>query len=731
MAAEFTLQLTANTKAAQRSVEKFSSQATRSVKSVSNSFSALKTIAIGAVGFLGARALVSKIKDVTEAASVQDDAINALNSALARNGELTAGTSNALQTFASDLQSTTKIGDETTLKMLALAQSFRATADQSKLIVSASADLAEATGKSLEEAVRQVSKTLGGYAGELGEVNPAIKALTEEQLKSGEAARILSEQYAGAAAAAAETFSGRLTQVKNAFGDVKEEVGFAITRNQLFVDGLAVVKKVFEDLSTAIKNNRSNIIALVQEGFVFLLESISKIISGVKFLVTGFQSVEFIVAKFLEAAIKGFVAFDRGILKVVNSIRTKFGFDELKSESSDFLDTIVKAAETTSRETALSLGKTEDTFDSVIKKTDELADKISKLSSKPIEAKLPTVAAEIKIVKPKKPVDLDVKPTLIGPVIPDKILKERNKQAAEELKKQNEKLGSIISGVINDFRQGGRAGATTLLAKGAAAAGTAFLGPAGQALGPLVELLANDGAKELVTSLIDSIPDIVETVAENLPVITVKLALLLSSPAFYLKVAQGLVRGLTDGLKEAAGDIGGEWSSEVVEKLAPGGVTLANNFTSQLSDYWENAARDFTKVFEGIFGRIEFPPLPKIEFPEPPWLKRLLRGLDQFGGSFGGGGGGGFELPKIPGFATGGVVPAGFPNDTFLARLSSGEEVYTGDDRKAISSKLDQLIGLMSRSTGGSQSVEATIMIDGQFIEKKILQANRNNRRLG
>lgn len=33
------------------------------------------------------------------------------------------------------------------------------------------------------------------------------------------------------------------------------------------------------------------------------------------------------------------------------------------------------------------------------------------------------------------------------------------------------------------------------------------------------------------------------------------------------------------------------------------------------------------------------------------------------------------EMEKIPGMAKGGIVPPGYPNDTFLARLSSGEEV--------------------------------------------------------
>ncbi len=39
---------------------------------------------------------------------------------------------------------------------------------------------------------------------------------------------------------------------------------------------------------------------------------------------------------------------------------------------------------------------------------------------------------------------------------------------------------------------------------------------------------------------------------------------------------------------------------------------------------------------------------------------------------------------KIPGFATGGVVPSGYPNDTYLARLSSGERVVTPGQMNAM-----------------------------------------------
>ena len=118
----------------------------------------------------GGKATVFTGKAVT-AAIRQEDAVNGLNASLARIGEFSQASSQDLQDFAAGLQNVTKFGDEAILEQLAFAQSMGATADQSKKVVSAAADLAAALNIDLNSATRNVAKTLGGYAGELGEVN--------------------------------------------------------------------------------------------------------------------------------------------------------------------------------------------------------------------------------------------------------------------------------------------------------------------------------------------------------------------------------------------------------------------------------------------------------------------------------------------------------------------------------------------------------------------------------
>lgn len=54
------------------------------------------------------------------------------------------------------------------------------------------------------------------------------------------------------------------------------------------------------------------------------------------------------------------------------------------------------------------------------------------------------------------------------------------------------------------------------------------------------------------------------------------------------------------------------------------------------------------------------------------------------------------SLGKLPGFAQGGVVPPGYPNDTFLARLTSGERIIPAGQ---------QLAPAFARSGGGSKVI--------------------------
>ncbi len=237
----------AGDKAGKKFTKEFKSEVSTGLKSLGRTIAA-----VGAAAATIGSALI--FKESIEAAAAQEDAVNRLNAALQISGDFSQQASQDFQEFASQLQQATRFGDEAILNQIALAKSFGATNEQAKEAAAAAADLSEAFGIDLESATRNAAKTLGGYAGELGEVIPELKELTKEQLQAGEGIRLISERFAGTAAARVKTFSGAVQQLSNSFGDLLEEVGFLITKNPSVIRGLNQLSGLFSSLGKSVSN---------------------------------------------------------------------------------------------------------------------------------------------------------------------------------------------------------------------------------------------------------------------------------------------------------------------------------------------------------------------------------------------------------------------------------------------------------------------------------------------
>ena len=130
-----------------------------------------------------------------------------------------------LMAQAAELQSRSTFGDEEVIAQQAYLASLGMTERQINDVIEASAQLSVATGMTLESAVKNLAKTYGGLTGELGESIPALKNLTVEQLKSGEAVQFILQNYKGYAEAAAQSGAGSMRQLKNQLGDLAEQLG--------------------------------------------------------------------------------------------------------------------------------------------------------------------------------------------------------------------------------------------------------------------------------------------------------------------------------------------------------------------------------------------------------------------------------------------------------------------------------------------------------------------------
>lgn len=126
---------------------------------------------------------------------------------------------------AAELQQRTLFGDEELIAQQAYLATLNLTEEQISATLAAAVQLSAAMGMELDAAVKNLAKTYGGLAGELGESIPAFRELSAEQMRAGAAIEYVNENYQGFAETAARTGAGPLVQLKNKFGDLAEKIG--------------------------------------------------------------------------------------------------------------------------------------------------------------------------------------------------------------------------------------------------------------------------------------------------------------------------------------------------------------------------------------------------------------------------------------------------------------------------------------------------------------------------
>jgi hypothetical protein len=185
------------------------------------------------------------------AAIEQEDAINRLNQALKASGDFSLRASQDFQNFASSMQQVSIFGDEIIIGQIAVAKSFGATNEQAKQLVQAAANLSATFGGSLESNVEKLGKTFSGSAGRLAQYIPELKAMTEAQLKAGDAFDAVNSKFAGAAANELTTYGGKVKAAENALSDLQEEMGRFVIENGYVNASLEFAKTTFTGLIAA------------------------------------------------------------------------------------------------------------------------------------------------------------------------------------------------------------------------------------------------------------------------------------------------------------------------------------------------------------------------------------------------------------------------------------------------------------------------------------------------
>jgi len=233
----------------------FSKSASSSLKSFAKT-----AVSIGAV-YLALKKLSQFMKTTLEAYGSQETAVLDLNSAMRQAGTYSQEASQRILLLASNLQQVTIYGDEATLAAAALAQSLgKLSEDELAKVIPMIQDMAAGMKIDLKTAATLFGKTLGSTTNALSRYGIIIDATADKQTKMAELQAQINEKFGGRAQDLARTYTGQVIQLKNSYGDLKEEIGFLVsTQMPGFVDLGKATVAVLIDMVEWIGRNKKEI----------------------------------------------------------------------------------------------------------------------------------------------------------------------------------------------------------------------------------------------------------------------------------------------------------------------------------------------------------------------------------------------------------------------------------------------------------------------------------------
>jgi methyl-accepting chemotaxis protein len=207
-------------------------KATQKLKSFDKSLILLGASATAVTG-----TLAYALKKALDTAAVQEKAELTLAAAMQKRGVFTEEAHRQLVQYAGALQRVTAYGDEEIITVEATLARFGAQGEKLRELTRLTLDLAQAKGLDLAQASFIVGKAIGSEVNALARLGVEIKGAAGSAERMQSAIDGLNRVFGGAAAAFAQTYEGRVRQLKAAIGDLYEALSMWMlpTLKQLIV----------------------------------------------------------------------------------------------------------------------------------------------------------------------------------------------------------------------------------------------------------------------------------------------------------------------------------------------------------------------------------------------------------------------------------------------------------------------------------------------------------------
>lgn len=249
-----------------------------SLKKTMGILGGLAAVAGGVLAALG-------FKGAIDAAREQERAIKGVAIALKNTGDASKASLGDMVAFSETMQDQTGIADDQILKLSSLALSMGATKDQAKDLTRAAVEMSAATGKDLETSLKLLTQSLNGNVGALKKVNPEFAKLSEMALKAGGAAQVAMKLFGGTAAGQLQTFDGALLRTQNNLGDMLEEVGNLVIKSPAVIGVIGAFGDAFKILGSTIKANDKDLRKFIQTSIVGILKAVKATLKPMQILI--------------------------------------------------------------------------------------------------------------------------------------------------------------------------------------------------------------------------------------------------------------------------------------------------------------------------------------------------------------------------------------------------------------------------------------------------------------
>lgn len=500
---------------------------------------------------VGTTAAIGVMAKAASAANVQEQAELKLAQALKNTGQYSEEAMQALKGQAAALQGISTVGDETTIALQAMAVSMGFNADEATKVVKSALNMEKALGVDARTAIKGFGQTLEGTTGTLGRYLPQLQGLTEEQLKHGDAIDLVAKQYSGFLENEAKQFGGATDKMGNALGDLQEEFGYAVTKNEALLSATNTITDAIVQFTGKVSENSSTLQKWVNGGVAFAIKGFARFIGTIADGRYAFNLLKESIGDFLQTVAQKFALFLPDDL-----------FDKMMQSGLELM--------TSAQEQRGEILETRNAVNQLVDELSLVADNLDNADGKArtLTETLKQVPESVSVVTAnaggQKPKQDAISP---GNEAGDEMVamyREQQAAAKATAKTFNE---AMASGMLQ-FMTGGQFGDIV------GSAMDLIIPGFGGAIGGVINMIANGSREQFdamfasftdgILSFVKNIPEFVKSLIYALPDLlvgileaTVNLFFeTLANPKFWADLIIGLVESIIDAFKEAFKKIG-------------------------------------------------------------------------------------------------------------------------------------------------------------------------------